>query len=69
MENVDVIRNSQHVGVSSFGFGGTNARADLWGYCQEGFRGEALASFVSWLHSSRVAFLGSEAAFFVGVSI
>ncbi|CAJ1362981.1 unnamed protein product [Effrenium voratum] len=47
MENVDVIRNSQHVGVSSFGFGGTNARADLWGYCQEGFRGEALASFVS----------------------
>jgi hypothetical protein len=30
--------NSQHLGVSSFGFGGTNARADLWGHCQVGPR-------------------------------
>eukprot|EP00933_Yihiella_yeosuensis_P040673 TRINITY_DN35017_c0_g1_i1.p1 TRINITY_DN35017_c0_g1~~TRINITY_DN35017_c0_g1_i1.p1 ORF type:complete len:615 (-),score=117.57 TRINITY_DN35017_c0_g1_i1:148-1869(-) len=37
-ECADVQRNSQHVGVSSFGFGGTNARADIWGVCQLGPR-------------------------------
>ncbi|CAK9081738.1 Phenolphthiocerol/phthiocerol polyketide synthase subunit C ((Phenol)carboxyphthiodiolenone synthase subunit D) (Beta-ketoacyl-acyl-carrier-protein synthase I) (Phthiocerol synthesis polyketide synthase type I PpsD) [Durusdinium trenchii] len=37
-ELADVGLNSQHLGVSSFGFGGTNARADLWGFCQEGPR-------------------------------
>jgi len=37
-ECTDVGRNSQYIGVSSFGFGGTNARADLWGRCQLGPR-------------------------------
>ncbi|OLQ07573.1 Phthiocerol/phenolphthiocerol synthesis polyketide synthase type I PpsD [Symbiodinium microadriaticum] len=32
-ECVDADQNSQNIGVSSFGFGGTNARADLWGHC------------------------------------
>ena len=45
-EPIDAVITSQHVGVSSFGFGGTNARADLWGYCQEGPRAVS-ARFVS----------------------
>ena len=37
-EIADVGVNSQYLGVSSFGFGGTNARADLWGSCHTGPR-------------------------------
>lgn len=40
-EAVDAGRNSQHAGVSSFGFGGTNARAELWAACQVGPRAAA----------------------------
>ena len=43
-ECVDASENSQNVGVSSFGFGGTNARADLWGHCQQGPRSDLLVS-------------------------
>ena len=43
-ECVDAHCNSQNVGVSSFGFGGTNARADLWGHCQQGPRSELTLS-------------------------
>lgn len=37
-EVVDFGANSGLTGVSSFGFGGTNARADLWGNCQRAHR-------------------------------
>jgi len=37
-ECVDFGQNSGLTGVSSFGFGGTNARADVWGNCQHGHR-------------------------------
>nr|AQS99177.1 type I polyketide synthase [Gambierdiscus polynesiensis] len=37
-ENTDYWSNSGLTGVSSFGFGGTNARADVWGHCQHGHR-------------------------------
>ena len=45
-ECVDADQNSQNIGVSSFGFGGTNARADLWGHCQQGPRSELVSSTV-----------------------
>lgn len=37
-EPTDYGTNSGVNGVSSFGFGGTNARADLWGHAQNGHR-------------------------------
>lgn len=37
-ESVDFGHNSGLTGVSSFGFGGTNARADVWGHATKGFR-------------------------------
>eukprot|EP00929_Paragymnodinium_shiwhaense_P000210 TRINITY_DN100456_c0_g1_i1.p1 TRINITY_DN100456_c0_g1~~TRINITY_DN100456_c0_g1_i1.p1 ORF type:complete len:868 (+),score=164.76 TRINITY_DN100456_c0_g1_i1:99-2702(+) len=37
-ELMDLGTNSSLSGVSSFGFGGTNARADLWGHAQLGHR-------------------------------
>jgi len=37
-EHTDFGKNSGLTGVSSFGFGGTNARADLWGHCTAGPR-------------------------------
>mmetsp|Transcript_21464 Transcript_21464/g.33393 ORF Transcript_21464/g.33393 Transcript_21464/m.33393 type:complete len:811 (+) Transcript_21464:122-2554(+) len=37
-EPMDFQQNSGLTGVSSFGFGGTNARADLWGNCTQGPR-------------------------------
>lgn len=37
-EAVDFEQNSGLTGVSSFGFGGTNARADVWGNCQQAHR-------------------------------
>merc|ERR1719419_1925791 len=35
-ESVDFNQNCGLTGVSSFGFGGTNARADVWGHAQLG---------------------------------
>mmetsp|Transcript_4191 Transcript_4191/g.13123 ORF Transcript_4191/g.13123 Transcript_4191/m.13123 type:complete len:170 (+) Transcript_4191:2-511(+) len=37
-EGQDYGANSGLTGVSSFGFGGTNARADVWGHAQHGHR-------------------------------
>jgi acyl transferase domain-containing protein len=37
-EHTDFMANSGLTGVSSFGFGGTNARADMWGHCTQGPR-------------------------------
>jgi len=37
-EHTDFAANSGLTGVSSFGFGGTNARADVWGHCTQGPR-------------------------------
>mmetsp|Transcript_26530 Transcript_26530/g.47951 ORF Transcript_26530/g.47951 Transcript_26530/m.47951 type:complete len:622 (+) Transcript_26530:3-1868(+) len=37
-ELVDFGVNSSLIGVSSFGFGGTNARADIWGHATKGHR-------------------------------
>eukprot|EP00440_Ansanella_granifera_P018190 gb/GFBE01019755.1/.p1 GENE.gb/GFBE01019755.1/~~gb/GFBE01019755.1/.p1 ORF type:complete len:824 (+),score=200.14 gb/GFBE01019755.1/:1-2472(+) len=37
-EVIDYGANSGLTGVSSFGFGGTNARADLWGHATKGHR-------------------------------
>jgi len=37
-ESVDFGQNSGVTGVSSFGFAGTNARADIWGNCQHAHR-------------------------------
>jgi acyl transferase domain-containing protein len=37
-ESVDFGHNSGLTGVSSFGFGGTNARADVWGHAVNGHR-------------------------------
>ena len=37
-ELLDLGTNSGYAGVSSFGFGGTNARADIWGKAQVGQR-------------------------------
>lgn len=37
-ELVDTGINNGFTGVSSFGFGGTNGRCDLWGRCTRGFR-------------------------------
>jgi acyl transferase domain-containing protein len=37
-ESVDFGHNSGLTGVSSFGFGGTNARADVWGHATKGAR-------------------------------
>jgi len=37
-EAMDFGANSGLTGVSSFGFGGTNARADVWGHAQHGAR-------------------------------
>jgi len=38
VEPADFGHNSGISGVSSFGFGGTNARADMWGHCVRGPR-------------------------------
>merc|ERR1719188_1225299 len=35
-ESVEYGLNSALTGVSSFGFGGTNGRSDLWGMCRQG---------------------------------
>ena len=37
-ELIDYGANSGLTGVSSFGFGGTNARADVWGHATKGHR-------------------------------
>lgn len=37
-EQLDTGHDSTHAGISSFGFGGTNTRGDLWARCQKGFR-------------------------------
>jgi len=37
-ENVDTFQNAGHTGVSSFGFGGTNSRADIYIQCNSGPR-------------------------------
>ena len=37
-ELLDLGSNTGYAGVSSFGFGGTNARADIWAKAQTGFR-------------------------------
>jgi polyketide synthase-associated protein len=38
IEAIDLGANSNLTGVSSFGFGGTNARVDVWGEAQKGVR-------------------------------
>ena len=37
-ESVETRLNSNYAGVSSFGFSGTNARADVWSQCKSGPR-------------------------------
>jgi len=43
-ENYDFRTTNAAVGVSSFGVGGTNARADVWGYARRGYLAERKVS-------------------------
>mmetsp|Transcript_38686 Transcript_38686/g.111798 ORF Transcript_38686/g.111798 Transcript_38686/m.111798 type:complete len:1194 (-) Transcript_38686:204-3785(-) len=43
-------------GVSSFGFGGTNARGDLWARCLRGARASAELSTAKWLEKRNMFF-------------
>lgn len=43
-------------GVSSFGFGGTNARADIWGRCQRGANATTELNSGEWLERRHIFF-------------
>ena len=45
----DYMAKSGISGVSSFGFGGTNARGDLWGRCGKGARKTEMLDTGAWV--------------------